>query len=207
MSVAEHRLGGSSPERQWQRYWALTSRYRGLPDWTSVSSPHVERTCDIPGDWTMASLSRPASSHRGIGDRRQLKTLFVSEADQLLLDEICELDGLEYLWLFPPIAAQDLVRMGKLKGRDALAASSLLPGCICLNIAGTLSCHTRPVLHSRSVDQRRARWSSGPAADGGEVSGCAARMPSPRSAFPYPGRSSSDRANARRARSVFPLSA
>ena len=89
-------------------------RYRGIPDWEFVRSHHVVRPSDIAADWTLASISRDKSSHRGIGKQRHLKTLFASAVNQEFLDEICELEELEYLWLGWPITAHDLSRMAGL---------------------------------------------------------------------------------------------
>ena len=90
-------------------------RYRGIPDWSLVRSRHVRRPADIPADWTLASISREKASHRGIRDRRQLTSLFAAAVDQDFLDEICELEGLEYLWLGWPVTARDLSGMARLR--------------------------------------------------------------------------------------------
>ena len=90
-------------------------RYRGIPDWDLVNAHRVDRPADIPADWTLASILRDKASHRGIADQRQLTTLFASGVNQDFLDEICELERLEYLWLSWPTTAHDLSGLARLR--------------------------------------------------------------------------------------------
>ncbi len=90
------------------------AHYRALPDWAAVSAHHAARADDIPESATLASLTREKASHRGIATRRSLTTLFASAVDQAYLDEICELEALEYLWLGWPVTAKDLSGLSRL---------------------------------------------------------------------------------------------
>lgn len=93
----------------------VTARLRRLPDWDAVRAAHVERPADIAPGATLASLTRDKTSHRGIGAQRQLTTLFAAAVDQAYLDEICELEALDYLWLGWPVTAHDLSGLAKLE--------------------------------------------------------------------------------------------
>src|SRR6478735_8764799 len=89
--------------------------YRMLPDWAKVRAHWVARAADIPQQATFAGLGRDKASHRGIGARRSLTTLFASAVDQAYLEEIGELEGLEYLWLGWPVTAKDLTPLTRLE--------------------------------------------------------------------------------------------
>src|SRR6478735_3019806 len=89
--------------------------YRMLPDWAKVRAHWVARAADIPQQATFAGLGRDKASHRGIGARRSLTTLFASAVDQAYLEEIGELEALEYLWLGWPVTAKDLAPLTRLK--------------------------------------------------------------------------------------------
>ena len=88
---------------------------RRLPDWERVRAAHVERADDIAEDATFVGLGREKASHRGIGRRKAITTLFASAVDQDYLDEIGELANLEYLWLGWPVTARDLAPLARLK--------------------------------------------------------------------------------------------
>ena len=91
------------------------AHYRMLPDWAQVRAHWVERAADIPAGATFAGLGREKASHRGIGAHRSLTTLFASSVDQAYLDEIGELEALEYLWLGWPVTARDLTPLTRLE--------------------------------------------------------------------------------------------
>ncbi len=84
------------------------AHYRMLPDWAEVRARWVERAELIPPGATFAGLGREKTSHRGIGTHTSLSTLFAASVDQDYLDEIGELEALEYLWLGWPVTARDL---------------------------------------------------------------------------------------------------
>jgi hypothetical protein len=91
------------------------AHYRMLPDWAEVRTHWVERAGDIPPGATFAGLGREKTSHRGIGAHTSLVTLFASSVDQAYLEEIGELEALEYLWLGWPTTARDLAPLARLK--------------------------------------------------------------------------------------------
>ena len=98
--------------------WAVQERnahYRGLIDWKIIRDSWAPRASDIPLDAVMAGLGRDKSSYRGIAERRGLKTLLTAAVNQDFLDEICELEALEYLWLGWPVTAHDLAGLARLK--------------------------------------------------------------------------------------------
>ena len=99
-------------------------RLRRLPDWEAVRAAHVACAADIAPDATLASLTREKASYRGIGAQRQLTTLFAAAVDQAYLDEICELEALDYLWLGWPVTARDLSGLAKLKRLSFLKLDS-----------------------------------------------------------------------------------
>lgn len=90
------------------------AHYRALPDWAQVRAHWAERAADIPEEATFAGLGREKASHRGIAARKSLTTLFAASVDQAYLDEICQLDALEYLWLGWPVTARDLSGLTRL---------------------------------------------------------------------------------------------
>ena len=91
------------------------AHYRMLPDWAKVRAHWHERAEDVPPGATFAGLGRDKASHRGIGARKSLTTLFASSIDQGYLDEIGELEALEYLWLGWPVTAKDLTPLTRLR--------------------------------------------------------------------------------------------
>jgi hypothetical protein len=91
------------------------AHYRMLPDWEKVRAHWVGMAAEIRPDATFAGLGREKASHRGIGARKSLTTLFASAVDQHYLDEIGELEALEYLWLGWPVTAKDLAPLTRLK--------------------------------------------------------------------------------------------
>lgn len=100
------------------------AHYRRLPDWAKVRAAHVARADDIPAGATLVSIARDKNSHRGIGRHGSLTTLFASAVNQDFLDEICELEALEYLWLGWPVTAQDLSGLARLKNLRFLKLDS-----------------------------------------------------------------------------------
>ncbi len=93
----------------------LNAYYRALPDWDEVNAHWTQHAAEIPEGATIANLSRDKTSHRGIGKHKSLTTLFASAVDQAYLDEICELEALEYLWLGWPVTAKDLSGLARLE--------------------------------------------------------------------------------------------
>jgi hypothetical protein len=92
-----------------------SAELRRLPDWARVRESHVASANDIVEGTTFVSLSRVKKSHHGIGQRKSITTLFASAVDQSYLDEICQLEALEYLWLGWPVTAADLSGLEQLK--------------------------------------------------------------------------------------------
>ncbi len=91
------------------------AHYRMLPDWAKVRAHWVERAADIPSGATFAGLGREKTSYRGVGAYTSLTTLFAASVDQAYLEEIGELEALEYLWLGWPTTAKDLAPLTRLK--------------------------------------------------------------------------------------------
>ncbi|MBO9518268.1 MAG: hypothetical protein J7493_09390 [Porphyrobacter sp.] len=91
------------------------AKLRRLPDWAAVRQAHVASADEIAEGATFVGLSRNNKSHRGIGRKKSITTLFASAVDQAYLDEICELDVLQYLWLGWPVTAADLSGLERLK--------------------------------------------------------------------------------------------
>jgi len=92
--------------------------YRAQPGRAAGSAP------DIPIDATIACLKRTKSSHRGIGDRKQLKILFAFAANQGFLEEISDLEALEELYLRWPVTATDLGPLRRLRRLRMLTIDS-----------------------------------------------------------------------------------
>lgn len=88
---------------------------RRLPDWGQVRGAYVASAADIADGATLVGLARDKKSHHGIGQKKSITTLFASAVDQAYLDEICELEALEYLWLGWPVTAGDLSGLDRLK--------------------------------------------------------------------------------------------
>jgi len=91
------------------------AHYRMQPDWAKVRAHWVERAADIPPGATYAGLGRDKTSYRGIAAHKSLTTLFASAVDQAYLDEIGELEALEFLWLGWPTTARDLSPLTRLQ--------------------------------------------------------------------------------------------
>lgn len=70
--------------------------------------PHFMRGEDVPMDASYVSLGRDKASHRGIGKRTALRELAAKDVNQDFLEEIAELEGLEYLELGWPVIASHL---------------------------------------------------------------------------------------------------
>ncbi len=88
---------------------------RRLPDWAKVRAAHVQTAADIAPSATFVGLGRVKDSHRGIGRHKSIKSLFASAVDQDYLDEISQLDALNFLWLGWPVTARDLSPLARLK--------------------------------------------------------------------------------------------
>lgn len=86
--------------------------------------PHFMRGEDVPMDASYASLGREKASHKGIGRRAALRELSAKGANQAFLDEICELEGLEYLDLAWPMTAADLSPLRRLTNLRHLVVNS-----------------------------------------------------------------------------------
>jgi hypothetical protein len=100
------------------------AHYRRLPDWAQVRAHWVERAADIAPGATFVGLGRDKASHRGIGAHKAITTLFASAVDQDYLDEIGELEALEYLWLGWPTTARDLTPLTRLERLNFLKLDS-----------------------------------------------------------------------------------
>ncbi len=90
------------------------AHYRMLPDWAQVRVHWAGNAAQIPPGATFAGLGREKASHRGIGAHKALVTLFTASTDQDYLNEIGELEALEYLWLGWPTTARDLTPLTRL---------------------------------------------------------------------------------------------
>ena len=93
-------------------------RYRATLDHDWLGSHFTDKADAIPLDAEFAVLGREKNSHRGIGERRNLKTLVAGGPNQDFLDEICELSELTHLEMTWPVTATDLSglrRLAKLK--------------------------------------------------------------------------------------------
>ncbi|KRA79387.1 hypothetical protein [Altererythrobacter sp. Root672] len=88
---------------------------RRLPDWAIVRGAYVASADNIADGTTLVGLSRTKKSHEGIGRRKSITTLFAATVDQAYLDEICELEALEYLWLGWPVTAADFSGLERLE--------------------------------------------------------------------------------------------
>jgi len=98
--------------------WAFherNARFRGMIDWKAIRACWVGDAAAIPAGATMAGLGREKQSFRGIGRHRSLTRLLTAGVNQDFLDEICELEALDYLWLGWPVTAHDLSGLARLK--------------------------------------------------------------------------------------------
>lgn len=86
--------------------------------------PHFMRGEDVPMGATYVSLGREKASHRGIGKRTALRELAAKGVNQDFLEEIAELEGLEYLDLGWPVTATDLAPLRRLTNLRHLAINS-----------------------------------------------------------------------------------
>lgn len=102
----------------------LYLRYRHLLDRDAPGARQVMSPADIPLDATRARLKRDKKSHKGIGDRKALRTLIADAVDQSYLDEIAQLDRLEHLELAWPTTARDLAPLAKLRQLRVLKIDS-----------------------------------------------------------------------------------
>lgn len=100
-----------APQSYYDRLEAgIGFRWRELPG-------RLFKAEEIDPDASVVQLHRQGRSHRGIGQRRAIRTLFAYEVDQAFLDELCELDDLECLYMRGVRAAdlRPLERLGKLQ--------------------------------------------------------------------------------------------
>jgi hypothetical protein len=84
----------------------------------------VASPADIPPDATRARLRREKKSHKGISERKALRTLIAGAVDQAYLDDIAQLDGLEHLELAWPTTARDLRPLAALRQLRVLKIDS-----------------------------------------------------------------------------------
>ena len=91
---------------------ALNARFRGHADrdWEEWRVRHYYGdAASIPDSAAHAWLGREQKqSYRGIRAKRALRHLIVGNADQAVLDEVGQIDGLERLELEGPMLARDL---------------------------------------------------------------------------------------------------
>src|ERR1700752_5396508 len=95
-------------------------RYRATLDHGWLGGHFTKSTDDIPLDAEFAVLGREKNSHRGISQRRGLRTLVAGAANQDYLDEICELPDLEHRDLAWPVTASDLSGLRRLTNLHVL---------------------------------------------------------------------------------------
>ena len=86
--------------------------------------PFFTRACEIPSDATIACLERKKNSHRGIGEKRQLRELDAGAVNQAFLEEIGKLIELEYLELSWPVTAPELSPLRNLRKLRTLIIDS-----------------------------------------------------------------------------------
>ncbi len=92
----------------------LNAYYR---DWMHVRYPGIEGVpspADIAPEQTAAHLHRENDSHRGIGERTELRELAAGAVNQDFLEEIGQLTHLEQLELQYPVTATTLAPLAKL---------------------------------------------------------------------------------------------
>ncbi|HEU0311282.1 MAG TPA: hypothetical protein VFR36_08710 [Sphingomicrobium sp.] len=99
-------------------------RYRVTLDHGWLRNHFVDRAEAIPLDAEFAVLGREKTSHRGIGQRRRLRTLVAGAVNQDFLDEICELKELHHLELGWPVTATDLSGLRQLQHLAVLKIDS-----------------------------------------------------------------------------------
>ena len=95
--------------------------------WLHIRRPdlaHFGQGEDVPMDAAYVSLARDKSSHRGIGKRTALRELAAKGVNQDFLEEIAELEGLEYLDLGWPVTATDLAPLRRLRNLRHLVINS-----------------------------------------------------------------------------------
>ncbi len=106
---------------------ALNDRYRGHAsrDWMEWREKHAHsRANDIPDGAANAWIGRQKLNYRGVGNRNTLRHLISGNVDQMFLDEIGELAGLERLELEWPIVAKDFTPLLGLKKLAFLSIDS-----------------------------------------------------------------------------------
>src|SRR3990170_6794808 len=86
--------------------------------------PHFMSGEAVPMDAAYASLGRDKASHKGIGQRAALRELSAQGVNQLFLEEIACLAGLEYLDVGWPVTATDLAPLRELKNLRHLVINS-----------------------------------------------------------------------------------
>jgi hypothetical protein len=75
--------------------------------------PRLFAACDVSPEATTVLLHRKGRSHEGVGRLRSIRTLMAYEVDQAYFDELCELEGLETLYV-ESLKATDLSAIARL---------------------------------------------------------------------------------------------
>jgi hypothetical protein len=102
----------------------IVCHYRSTIDHDLLRDTYTDRAETIPLNAEFAVLGREKNSHRGIGERKRLKTLVAGSPNQDFLDEICELSELEHLELTWPMTATDLRGLTRLRKLRVLKIDS-----------------------------------------------------------------------------------
>lgn len=94
----------------------IAFRWRALP-------PRAFKAADVNPGAAVVQLHRQGRSHRGIGEHGAIRTLLAYEVDQAFFDELCELEGLECLYM-QHLRAGDLRRISQLVNLQRLVINS-----------------------------------------------------------------------------------
>lgn len=90
--------------------------------WDDV--PFFGNAADIPADAKAVHLKRVKKSHAGIADCAALEGLYAEATDQAFVDEIGQLEGLQFLELAWPTTAKTLEPLAKLQALRVLKIDS-----------------------------------------------------------------------------------
>ena len=118
----------STDPKSYQYGVSLRDQYRNALHLRYPAQKYHASATDIPHTGMVAFLRREKTSHRGISKHRHLRELCAFSVDQAFLEEICQLDQLEYLELGWPVTAKDLSPLRNLKLLRYLAIDT--PGAI-----------------------------------------------------------------------------
>lgn len=91
-------------------------QWRALPA-RQFNASNVDRNAET------VLLHRERASHRGVGRLSQIRTLLAYEVNQAFFDEVCELSGLETLYM-QRLTASDLRGIGRLRSLQRLVINS-----------------------------------------------------------------------------------